>query len=300
MILNRNRIPGIGVLFFLVCLLHLWADAASLPRSQWLVEVSWLKEHLQDSSVIVADVRSEHHYLQGHIPGAIWMDISGINARTSDSALTQLHKELAEKFMTLGIAGAEQVVFYDEAMGTRAPKALWFLTYAGYNWGRVLHGGFAAWQQSGLSVSTDKSSRPPRKFSFNANPGVLASSDYVSKRIKSQTTVILDVRSHDEYSGKDSSGHCARTGHIPGAVWLEWTQLLDGPLSYRDVGELQRRLAAVGATPDKEIITYCHQGNRASNSYLALQLLGYANVKNYIGSWHEWASRLDLPIEHEE
>jgi thiosulfate/3-mercaptopyruvate sulfurtransferase len=260
------------------------------------VEAGWLKEHLRDR-VIIVDTRSEQQYSQGHIPGAVWLDISGLGARTSESALPLLHQELAAKFTTLGITGAEQVVFYDESMGTKAPKAFWFLTYAGYRWGRVLHGGFGAWQKAGLPVSTEKTVRPARTFNVNANPAILASTEYVAKRLRSATAVILDVRSRDEYSGKDASQHCARSGRIPGAVWLEWTQLLENPLSYR---QLTCRSAQRRRATRKEIVVYCHQGNRASNSYLALQLLGYARVRNYVGSWHEWSARLDLPMEKDE
>jgi thiosulfate/3-mercaptopyruvate sulfurtransferase len=268
-------------------------------KSEWLVDAGWLNEHLKDR-IIIADTRTEQQYLQGHIPGAVWVDISGMGARTSESALPLLHQELASRFGALGITGAEQVVFYDESMGVKAPKALWFLTYAGYRWGRVLHGGFGAWQKAGFPVSTEKIVRPAKTFNVNANPAILASTDYVAKRIRSSTSVILDVRSREEYAGKETSQHCARSGRIPGAVWLEWSELLENPLSYRQVAELEKRLKAVGATPDKEILVYCHQGNRSSNSYLALQLLGYARVRNYVGSWHEWAARLDLPMEKDE
>ncbi|MCI0417753.1 MAG: sulfurtransferase [Acidobacteria bacterium] len=271
----------------------------ALPKSEWLVEVSWLNKHLKDR-IIIADTRTEQEHMQGHIPGAVWLDLSGVGARTSESALPLMHQELASKFSTLGITGAEQVVFYDESMGTKAPKALWFLTYAGYRWGRVLHGGFGAWEKAGLPVSTERLVRPPRTFNVNANPAILASTDYVAKRLRSTTVVILDVRSRDEYAGKNASKHCARNGRIPGAVWLEWTQLLESPLSYLQIANLQKRLTDAGVTPDKEILVYCHQGNRASNSYLALQLLGYARVRNYVGSWHEWAARLDLPMEKDE
>jgi thiosulfate/3-mercaptopyruvate sulfurtransferase len=271
----------------------------SPPKSEWLVEAGWLNEHLKDR-VIVADTRTEQQYMQGHIPGAVWVDISGLGARTSESVLPQLHQELEARFSTLGITGAEQVVFYDESMGVKAPKALWFLSYAGYRWGRVLHGGFGAWQKAGFPVSTDKTVRPAKRFNVIANPSILASTDYVAKRIRSSTAVLLDVRSREEYAGKETSQHCARSGRIPRAVWLEWTQLLENPLSYRQVADLQKRLKAVGATPDKEILVYCHQGNRSSNSYLALQMLGYTRVRNYVGSWHEWAARLDLPMEKDD
>jgi thiosulfate/3-mercaptopyruvate sulfurtransferase len=288
---------AVGLLLLSAVGSHLESQPA--PKSEWLVEASWLNEHLKER-IIIADTRTDQQYLQGHIPGAVWLDISGLAARTSESALPLLHQELAARFSTLGITGAEQVVFYDESMGTVAPKALWFLTYAGYRWGRVLHGGFGAWQKAGLPVSTEKTVRPAKTFNVNANPMIIASTDYVAKRIRSSTAVILDVRSRDEYAGKDTSQHCARSGRIPGAVWLEWTQLLENPLSYRQIADLEKRLKDAGVTPSKEILVYCHQGNRSSNTYLALQLLGYARVRNYVGSWHEWAARLDLPMEKDE
>ena len=68
-------------------------------------------------------------------------------------------------------------------------------------------------------------------------------------------------------------------------------------MNFKSVAELQKRLFDAGVTPDKEIITYCQSGSRSSNTYLALRILGYPRLKNYIGSWQEWSSRLDLPVE---
>ena len=129
---------------------------------------------------------------------------------------------------------------------------------------------------------------------------MLATIDQVAKRLHNVSSVVVDVRSREEYGGLNNSQDCARNGRIPGAVWLEWNTLLNGPFAYLQIDALQKRLQQVGITPDKEIIVYCHSGNRSSNTYLALQLLGYAKVRNYVGSWHEWASRLDLPLERDE
>lgn len=271
----------------------------SPPKSVWLAEADWLNAHLKDSDLIIVDTRGEKDYAQGHIPGAILLDLSEISLRTSNSDYEVSTDELTQKLSLLGITGTEQIIFYDESTGTRAPKALWMLTFAGYSRGRVLHGGMANWQKGRFPLSWEKTVRPPRPFVSKGNSAILASTEYVASRIRNANSVILDVRSREEYAGKDGSKHCARNGRIPGAIWLEWTQLLEGS-NYLPVAELQKKLFQAGLTPDKEVITYCHKGNRASNTYLALQLLGYARVRNYIGSWHEWAARLDLPIEKEE
>jgi thiosulfate/3-mercaptopyruvate sulfurtransferase len=268
-----------------------------MPQSEWLVSVDWLKDHLNDKDLIIVDARSEKEYAQGHLPNAIRLDLSDLSAKTNELGLQELNKALSEKFSLLGITGAEQVIIYDEANATRGPRALWFLTYAGYTKGRVLYGGLASWQESNFPLSWDRRTREPRPFVVKPNPEVLATTDYVAKRIKNPGALILDVRSRQEYNGNEPSKPGERTGHIPGAVWFEWTNLLDDKLRYLPLADLQKKLFEAGITPDKEIITYCQAGNRSCNTYLVLRSLGYPRVKNYIGSWKEWVTRLDLPIE---
>ena len=55
--------------------------------------------------------------------------------------------------------------------------------------------------------------------------------------------------------------------------------------------------AALGITPDKEIVTYCRSGARASHTHLLLRHLGYPRVRNYDGSWLEWSARV-LGVNH--
>jgi len=52
-----------------------------------------------------------------------------------------------------------------------------------------------------------------------------------------------------------------------------------------------------GVDPDSEIVPYCHRGARSANTYYALKHAGLPKVRNYIGSWHEWSSRPELPVE---
>jgi thiosulfate/3-mercaptopyruvate sulfurtransferase len=80
-------------------------------------------------------------------------------------------------------------------------------------------------------------------------------------------------------------------------VHIEWTRNLAPTGEFKPAAELRKMYEEAGVTPDREVITYCQGGYRAAHSYLALRLLGYPNVRNYVGSWKEWGDRTDLPIE---
>ncbi len=107
--------------------------------------------------------------------------------------------------------------------------------------------------------------------------------------------ILVDTRSDDEYCG--TKVRAARGGAIPGAVHLEWTNNLGTDGAFKPVDELKQMYEEAGVTPEREVITYCQGGYRAAHSYLALRLIGYPRVRNYIGSWKEWGDRTDLPIE---
>ena len=114
-------------------------------------------------------------------------------------------------------------------------------------------------------------------------------------RSASADAVILDTRTDGEYCG--TTVRAKRGGAIPGAVHIEWTRNLTPTASSSRPPSCPQMYEDAGVTPDREVITYCQGGYRAAHSYLALRLLGYPRVRNYVGSWKEWGDREDLPIE---
>jgi thiosulfate/3-mercaptopyruvate sulfurtransferase len=128
--------------------------------------------------------------------------------------------------------------------------------------------------------------------------GMVIGFDEIAGRLGRPGTTILDVRDADEHAGRDRTACCSRRGAIPGAVWIEWTRFLEGG-RFKSPQAIRGLLQESGVDPESELVPYCHRGARSANTYFALRHAGLPKVRNYIGSWHEWSARSELPIEKE-
>jgi thiosulfate/3-mercaptopyruvate sulfurtransferase len=255
-----------------------------------------LNDKIGATDLCIIDTRTAEEFAQGHIPGSVHFDLFGISLiDTSPAPLKAFMWMMLHLFELRGVSEGREVVVYEEFSGMRAARALWFLEYFGHPGVSLLDGGIQGWRQRKLAVTTD--AVPPKAVPFRTpeKGAILATADYVRNSLQRAGVCILDTRSEAEYMGRNI--RAARGGAIPGAVHLEWTQNLDSEGKFKKKEQLEAMYRDLGVTPDKEVIPYCQGGYRSSHSYLALRLLGYPKVRNYIGSWKEWGDRLDLPIE---
>lgn len=247
-------------------------------------------------ATVVIDLRPAEAFAAGHIPGAAHLDLFGVSLIDTDPApLDAFLWIIAHLLAARGVDAGRPVVVYDEQSGIRAARAFWFLELFGHPDARLLDGGFGAWERAGLPLTTAAARPAPGRWRPGREASRLATWRDVRERLGRADAAILDTRSDGEYRG--ANVRARRGGAVPGAVHIEWTRNLDADGAFRPAAELRAMYAAAGVTPEREVLTYCQGGYRAAHSYLALRLLGYPRVRNYLGSWKEWGDREDLPLE---
>ena len=246
---------------------------------------------------LLIDLRPVENYCENHVPGAVHLDLFGISSIDTDPAPLKAFFWIIEHLLaSRGVSNDVAVVVYDDTSGIRAARAFWFLEYFGHPDTRVLDGGFNAWIRKGLPLTQHAPKPAPSGWTGRRDEEILAGWRDVADRLNSPDALILDTRSDGEYYG--TTVRAARGGAVPGAIHLEWTNNLSPDGTFKSPDELRIMYARAGVTPDREVVTYCQGGYRAAHSYLALRLIGYPRVRNYVGSWKEWGDRVDLPIEH--
>jgi thiosulfate/3-mercaptopyruvate sulfurtransferase len=265
-------------------------------RETLLTTVDQLQQKLHVPNICIIDVRPAEDYAKGHIPGAVHFDLFGLSLVDTSEAPLRAFMQMIHHLLELrGVSESKEVVFYEDNSGMRAARGVWFLEFFGHPSAGMLDGGMQAWTASGYPVTTETAGPKASTFNTAERREVLATVDDVFRSLNKKEICILDTRSKAEYLG--THVRAARGGAIPGAIHIEWTDNLDASGKFKSDAALAEMYSKVGITPDKEVISYCQGGYRAAHSYVALRLIDFPKVRNYIGSWKEWGDRKDLPIE---
>lgn len=115
-----------------------------------------------------------------------------------------------------------------------------------------------------------------------ANPDVLVSTDWVAAHLNDPTIRIVE-------SNEDPLLY--PSGHIPGAVQVDWTTDLNDPLrrDYLNKDGFEKLMSRIGATNDTTVVFYGDKNNWwATYAFWVFQLFGHSKAKVMDGGRLKW------------
>lgn len=290
--------------------------SATTPRKElipWnsLISATRLSERLKFGNTIVVDVRSAGEYSRGHLPGAL--NLPADNWRTPAIAapgpgssqdifrLADGKPDVTRYEKLLGAAGItrnDQVVICGNH-GGRADGSVpaMILHWLGHEHLAFLDGvGTHQWEKTGNPLSAKPENRPPAIYVARPIPKYIWNLEDVLANLRSPEVLFLDTRSPEEYAGSNLMGN-RRGGHIPGAINLDYVELLQAPeqtaVSRDKAASLLKQR---GVTPDKTVVLYCQTATRVSLLALMLRDLGFTKVAIYDASWFEYGNLEHTPV----
>ena len=242
----------------------------------------------------------EARFAATHIPGAIYLHLDRDLAGPVSPGRTGRHPlpdrdAFRETLRVHGVADDTQVVAYDDAGGMFAARCWWMVRWAGHARVAVLDGGFEAWQAMDAGtphVDTPTSRLPPPE----PRPTTVTVPE-LRPRVADRTWTLLDARAPDRFDGTNETID-PRGGHIPGARNAPFTDNLTADGRFADRASLRRRFDALLAeSRDRPTVCYCGSGVTAAHNILAMVHAGLPEPALYAGSWSEWITDPDNPVE---
>ncbi len=273
-----------------------------MPAQDVLVTTDWVAQHGSDPGIKLVEVDVDTNaYDEGHVAGAIGFNwTSQLQDQIRRDILSQA--DIEKLLGAAGIGNDDTIILYGDNNNWFAAYAYWMLEMYGHKNLKLMDGGRKKWLDESKPTTKDapRVSKGTYKAS-GANLKLRAKQREVQDALGK--SAMVDVRSPAEFTGEilappGLSETAQRGGHIPGAANVPWGQAVAEDGTFKPLDDLKALYGGKGVTADKDVIAYCRIGERSSHTWFVLKhLLDYANVRNYDGSWTEWGSMIDVPVE---
>jgi thiosulfate/3-mercaptopyruvate sulfurtransferase len=257
-------------------------SAQQPSTNDMLMTTTWLSEHLRDPKLVL--IWTGGTAPAQLIPGSRVVPHERVMTMSGGHDLSPAD-DLVATMRHTGISNDSHVVIYGEPMA--AGWLFFALDYLGHEHVSLLDGGLEKWTAEKRPVAPAVASSVVGGLTARVRAARKSSATDVQKRSTGGRAIVLDARTSEEYA----------RGHIPGARWLEWTNVFAEPntMVFKKPDELRALFARAGVTPEKAAITYCAVGLRASVLFFAAKYAGI-DASNYVGSWRDWQEK-QLPTE---
>ncbi len=271
-----------------------------------LVSTEWLAHEMGASDLRIVDC-TKHlpaagrnalaEYEGGHIPGAVFMDLSDLvdSTHATENMLPPAEK-FASRMQSLGLGDGSRVVLYDDSAVKTAARAWFMLKMFGAHDVAILDGGIAKWKAEGRALAQGKETLRHRHFTAWQDDSNVRTKADVLANLHSKDEQVVDARGAARWSGAEADPRPnIACGHIPGSFNVPFTALYNADGTFKDQAGIKAAFEDAGVDLAKPVLTSCGSGVTASVLLFGLHLLGKEDTALYDGSWSEWGADADTP-----
>ena len=266
-----------------------------------LVSAEWLAKEIGASDLRIVDC-TKHlpgsgrdalaEYEAGHIPGAVFMDLSDL-ADTNHPVENMLPtaEKFASRMQSLGLGDGSRIVLYDGSAVKTSARAWFMLKMFGAHDVAILDGGLTKWKAEHRQLRQGKEQLRHRHFTAWQDDSNVRTKADVLANLDSKAAQVVDARGAARWAGTDPDPRPGiAAGHIPGSLNVPFTALYNDNGTFKDKAGLTAAFEAAGVDLSKPVVTSCGSGVTASVLLFALSLIGKEDTALYDGSWSEWGA----------
>lgn len=271
-----------------------------------LVTTDWLANELGASDLRIVDATKfmpdagrdpAAEYEAGHIPGAVFMDLSDLTD-TGNPVENMLPppEKFASRMQSLGLGDGSRIVLYDDSPLKSAARAWWMLTIFGAHEVAILDGGIAKWKAEGRPLETGKEALRHRHFTvWQDDKDVRTKADMLAN-LHSNAEQVVDARPAGRFTGAEADPRPGiASGSIPGSVNIPHSEFFNADGTWKSADEMKALFDGAGVDLANPVVTTCGSGMTAAVVSFAAAVAGGEKVALYDGSWSEWGADADTP-----
>ena len=261
-----------------------------------VVTTDWVAKHIDDPNVRIVDTRTRG-YEKSHIPGAVWLDIKASRDKNNPPSYLPDLDTFVSTLEEIGISSDTHIVFYDDRGGIYGTRPWVLLQLIGHENASIVNGGWPKWIDESKATSSEPTTVSRGKLEIRRNDQWIATADDVAAAIDKPGVRLMDARKGAEFDGTEQ-GNNPRGGAVPSATNLFWENTIEGQYqSIKPADKLSELFGSYGLSQDDDIITYCQGGGQAAHELFVMHLMGYEDLRLYLGSMEDWSRQPKRPLE---